>query len=62
MRMITWHASAGGVVLDTWHVKFNLTNLTSLTRADVESRLQAAFVPNHPVFTKRHPHGDDGAE
>ena len=39
------------VVLDTWHVKFNLTNLTSLTRADVESRLQTAFVPNHPVFT-----------
>ena len=41
----------GRVVLDTWHVKFNLTNLTSLTRADVESRLQAAFVPSHPVFT-----------
>ena len=41
----------GRVVLDTWHVKFNLTNLTSLTRADVESRLQAAFAQNHPVFT-----------
>jgi PKD domain/Ig-like domain from next to BRCA1 gene len=41
----------GRVVLDTWHVKFNLTNLNSLTRADVESRLQAAFVQNHPVFT-----------
>jgi PKD repeat protein len=42
---------SGRVVLDTWHVKFNLTNLTSLTRADVESRLQAAIVPSHPVFT-----------
>jgi PKD repeat protein len=41
----------GRVVLDTWHVKFNLTNLNSLTRADVESRLQAAFAANHPVFT-----------
>jgi hypothetical protein len=41
----------GRVVLDTWHVKFNLANLASLTRADVESRLQAAFVPGHPVFT-----------
>ncbi len=41
----------GRVVLDTWHVKFNLTNLNSLTRADVESRLQAAFAQNHPVFT-----------
>src|ERR1019366_2949505 len=41
----------GRVVLDTWHVKFNLTNLTSLTRTDVESRLQAAFVPSHPGFT-----------
>ena len=38
------------VILDTWHVKFNLTNLTSLTRADVEGRLQTAFA-NHPVFT-----------
>lgn len=41
----------GKVVLDTWHVQFNLTNLTSLTRADVQSRLQAAFAPSHPVFT-----------
>jgi len=41
----------GRVVLDTWHVKFNLTNLNSLTRADVESRLQTAFAQNHPVFT-----------
>ena len=41
----------GRVVLDTWHVKFNLTNLNSLTRADVESRLQAVFAANHPVFT-----------
>ena len=41
----------GRVVLDTWHVKFNLTNLAWLTRADVESRLQAAFAGQHPVFT-----------
>jgi len=41
----------GKVVLDTWHVKFNLTNLTSLTRADVQNRLQAAFAASHPVFT-----------
>jgi len=42
---------SGRVVLDTWHVKFNLTNLNSLTRADVEARLQTAFAQNHPVFT-----------
>lgn len=41
----------GRIVLDTWHVKFNLSNLNSLTRADVESRLQAAFAQSHPVFT-----------
>jgi hypothetical protein len=41
----------GKVVLDTWHVKFNLSNLSSLTRADVESRLQAAFAQRHSVFT-----------
>ncbi len=41
----------GRPVLDTWHVKFNLTNLSSLTRADVESRLRAAFASNHPLFT-----------
>ena len=53
---------SGRVVLDTWHVKFNLTNLTSLTRADVESRLQAAFVPKPSGLHQRHPHGDDGVE
>jgi hypothetical protein len=41
----------GRIVLDTWHVKFNLTNLDSLSRLDVESRLQAAFGANHPIFT-----------
>lgn len=40
----------GKVVLDTWHVKHNLSNLSSLTRADVESRLAAAFGQSHPVF------------
>ncbi|MBI3852376.1 MAG: tandem-95 repeat protein [Verrucomicrobia bacterium] len=41
----------GRVVLDTWHVKFNLSNLNSLTRSDVETRLRSAFAQNHPVFT-----------
>jgi len=41
----------GRIVLDTWHVKFNLANLDSLSRTDVESRLQSAFGANHPVFT-----------
>ena len=40
----------GQVVLDTWHVKGNFSNLSSLTRDDVESRLRAAFYPAHPVF------------
>lgn len=39
------------VVLDTWHVKFNLANLTSLTRQDAVSRLASAFGPAHPVFS-----------
>lgn len=38
-------------ILDTWHVKFNLTNLSSLTRADVETRLRNAFAASHPLFT-----------
>jgi hypothetical protein len=42
---------ANRVVLDTWHVKFNLTNLSSLTRQDVTNRLVAAFGPSHPVFS-----------
>jgi Ig-like domain from next to BRCA1 gene len=40
----------GRVELDTWHVKFNTDNFTSLTRADVESRLASAFGAAHPVF------------
>jgi len=38
-------------LLDTWHVKFNLTNLSMLSRADVESRLRDAFAAQHPLFT-----------
>ncbi|MEO6034015.1 MAG: NBR1-Ig-like domain-containing protein [Verrucomicrobiota bacterium] len=38
-------------ILDTWHVKFNVTNLNSLTRADVSNRLAAAFGASHPYFT-----------
>jgi hypothetical protein len=38
-------------VLDTWHVQFNCTNLTFLTRADVSNRLVAAFGAAHPYFT-----------
>lgn len=40
----------GKPVLDTWHVKNNLTNLSSLTRSDVETRLAAAFGSAHPMF------------
>lgn len=40
----------GKVVLDTWHVKNNVSNLNSLTRDDVESRLRTALYPAHPVF------------
>lgn len=40
----------GKVVLDTWHLKWNTTNLSSLTRNDVESRLAGAFGAAHPVF------------
>lgn len=38
---------AGQPILNTWHVKFNVSNLASLTRADVSNRLAAA----HSVFT-----------
>ena len=38
-------------VLDTWHVCNNCSNLSSLTRADVSSRLAAALGPAHPYFT-----------
>jgi hypothetical protein len=47
-------ATVGGkVVLDTWHINVDgvgLINYTSLSRADVESRLQTAFAAAHPVF------------
>jgi hypothetical protein len=42
----------GRVQLDTWHVFLNTTNISSLTRADVESRLSAAFAAAHPVFSQ----------
>src|SRR6266404_2677567 len=42
---------AGKPILDTWHVKFNCTNLTALTRADVSNRLVSAFGAAHPCFT-----------
>ncbi len=42
----------GRVVLDTWHVNNNLSNVGSLTRNEVESRLKAAFAQNHPVFNQ----------
>lgn len=40
-------------VLDTWHVQFNLSHLSSLSRADVETRLRNAFAAQHPHFTNR---------
>ncbi len=40
----------GKVVLDTWHVKYHLMNLSSLTRSDVETRLAAQFGAAHPIF------------
>ena len=40
----------GKLVLDIWHVKSNVSNLNSLTRVDVETRLRTAFYPAHPVF------------
>lgn len=41
----------GRPILDTWHVKFNLANLASLSRADVETRMTNAFAAGHPIFT-----------
>ncbi|NOS69667.1 MAG: tandem-95 repeat protein [Verrucomicrobia bacterium] len=41
----------GRPVLDTWHVKFNLGNLASLSRADVETRLRNTFGASHPIFS-----------
>lgn len=38
-------------VLDTWHVFINLTNITALTRADVETRLKNTFAASHPPFS-----------
>ena len=40
----------GRVQLDTWHVHLNTTNISALSRNDVESRLSAEFGAEHPVF------------
>lgn len=40
----------GKVVLDTWHIQQNLTNYNSLTRSDVESRLEDALAIDHTIF------------
>ncbi len=42
----------GRVILDVWHVKHNTTNLASLERSDVESRLAAALGEKHPAFKR----------
>jgi len=39
----------GRVMLDAWHME-HVVNYSQLTRADVESRLQAVFGAEHPVF------------
>jgi hypothetical protein len=40
----------GRPMLDIWHVFDNLENIGSLTRANVTSRLSAAFGAEHPLF------------
>ncbi len=40
----------GRLVLDTWHVHLHMDNVASLQRQELESRLQAAFAAEHPVF------------
>ncbi len=40
----------GRVNLDTWHVHLNMDNVASMTRADLESRLQNALASTYPVF------------
>jgi len=40
----------GRINLDTWHVHLNMDNISSLTRNDLESRLQAALAVDHPDF------------
>jgi hypothetical protein len=42
----------GRVILDTWHVKHNTSNLASLERSDIESRLAAALGDKHPMFKR----------
>ena len=50
----------GRPILDTWHVKFNLANLASLSRTDVETRLTNAFAaatrssPTASTWSQRH--------
>lgn len=40
----------GRINLDTWHVHLNMDNFESLTREDLESRLQAEFAADYPAF------------
>jgi hypothetical protein len=40
----------GRINLDTWHVHLNMDNLESLTRQDLEGRLQAEFAAQYPSF------------
>jgi hypothetical protein len=40
----------GRPMLDTWHVFANLDNIGSLSRANVTTRLSAAFGAQHPLF------------
>lgn len=40
----------GRPVLNTWHVHLSMDNVASLTREDLESRLQAALAAEHPIF------------
>ncbi len=40
------------VVLDTWHTHLSLQNAASLSRADIESRLQARYGAEHAIFNE----------
>jgi hypothetical protein len=40
----------GRPVLDTWHAQFNLTNINSLSRSDVTTRLSTALGSQHALF------------
>ena len=44
------HQMDGRVVLDSWHLGSNVRNPFLLNKSDLEERLSAAFVEEHPVF------------